>query len=375
MKLTNIQILRALAAVAVVFYHTGIETTAVCKATGLPCVYDSWLGAYGVNLFFMISGFIMVVTSWESFGKSGAVRAFLDKRLKRIVPLYWLVTTLAVVGVFFVPSMLNVPVLEPSYVLASYAFWPVERVNGLVRPIANLGWTLNLEMFFYAVFAVALFLGRLRGLVAAVFVLVSLTLLQTTGLFAKEGSLASVPLNFWADPIILNFVLGIGVGAIYMMGLRTTKVENLLLLLVGIGCAGAVEYNTLVLKAFEESHIVPRLVTALPMLPVLLVGALGPQLDVRNIVQRGGMLLGDASYSLYLIHPFALRPFKSIWAKFVGDALPVWTFSVACVMLALVVGVACYLVAERPFTKFFSRKRKAAPTPPHGELGAPATSR
>jgi exopolysaccharide production protein ExoZ len=78
-------------------------------------------------------------------------------------------------------------------------------------------------------------------------------------------------------------------------------------------------------------------------------------------------LLGDASYSLYLIHPFALRPFRAIWSKFVGDALPVWTFSVACVIIAFAVGLGCYFVAERPFSRFFARKR-VPPKPPMGDF-------
>jgi exopolysaccharide production protein ExoZ len=371
MKLTNIQILRALAAIAVVIYHTGIETTGVCKAVGLPCLYEGWLGAYGVNLFFMISGFIMVVTSWNSFGKSGATWAFLEKRLKRIVPLYWFVTTLAVVGIFFVPSMLNVSVLEPSYVLASYLFWPMERMNGLVRPIANLGWTLNLEMFFYAVFAAALFFGRVRGLLLAVGFLLGLVAMHGAGEFAANGPLASIPLNFWADPIILNFIMGIGVGVLYMKDVRTKGWENLALLAIAAASLWGVQYDSDILLAFPENHVVPRFTTALPMLPILIAGALGPQLDVSKLWGRGALLLGDASYSLYLIHPFALRPFKAIWVKFVGTDLPLWSFSLACVVLALVVGLGCYVLAERPFTNYFSRKRSPTPKPAIADFGSP----
>ena len=135
LKLPNIQILRAVAALAVVFYHAGIETTTICKAVGKTCSYDFWVGAFGVPLFFIISGFIMVTTSWNSFGVKGAPLDFMRRRITRIVPLYWLVTTVAVVGIILSPSMLNVPVLDPLYIAASYLFWPIERVNGLVRPI------------------------------------------------------------------------------------------------------------------------------------------------------------------------------------------------------------------------------------------------
>lgn len=361
MKLTNIQILRAVAALAVVFYHIAVESAGICKAGGTSCEGNYWFGNYGVNLFFMISGFIMVVTSWKTFGQTGAVRAFLDKRLKRIVPLYWLVTTVGLIGVFFIPSMLSVSVLDPLYVIASYLFWPMERPNGLVRPLATLGWTLNLEMFFYVVFAVALFFGRLRGLLGAVTFLVTLTLLHATGLFSKTGSLAFVPLNFWADPIILNFVFGIGVGAIYMKGWRTSKSQNLALVGVAIALLQTVEWVTPWLLQYEESHLIYRLATALPMLPIMLLGGLGPQIDVTRLWSKAAMFLGDASYSLYLVHPFALRPFRALWIKFVGADSPLWIFALASLTISIAVGVACYLIAERPFANYFSRKKSVAP--------------
>jgi exopolysaccharide production protein ExoZ len=357
MKLTNIQILRAFAAIAVVIYHSGVESWRICETYGRKCEFDFWPGSYGIYLFFMISGFIMVVTSWDSFGKLGATKSFLSKRIKRIVPLYWFITTLAVVGIYFVPSMLNAPVLKLDYVLASYLFWPIERVNGLVRPIANLGWTLNLEMFFYAVFAVALFFGRLRGILLAVGFLLAFTVLHMTGLFGTGGKFPSIVLNFWADPIIINFVVGIGVGVLYMKGVRTTPVENFLLLLIGVACAAAVEYNSSLLLTLPENDFFYRFSVSLPMVPVLVVAALGPQADFNKLATKIGLLLGDASYSLYLIHPFALRPFRTIWVKFVGDALPVWVFGIACFAMALLVGLACYYLAERPLTNYFTTKR------------------
>jgi exopolysaccharide production protein ExoZ len=361
MKLTNIQILRALAALAVVFYHITVEAAGICKANATSCEAHYWFGNYGVNLFFMISGFIMVVTSWKSFGQPGAIKTFLDKRLKRIVPLYWLVTTVGVIGVFFVPSMLAVSVLDPLYIAASYLFWPMERPNGLVRPIATLGWTLNLEMFFYVVFATALYFGRLRGLLGAGAVLLALTVLHASGLFSETGNLASVALNFWADPIILNFVMGMAVGAVFMKGWRTTKTQNLAL--IGITCALllAVEFATPMLLQYQENHMLYRIATSLPMLPIMLLGGLGPQLDVTKLWSKTAMFLGDASYSLYLVHPFALRPFRVIWIKVVGADAPLWLFALACAAISLAVGIACYLIAERPFANYFGRRKTTPP--------------
>jgi exopolysaccharide production protein ExoZ len=248
-------------------------------------------------------------------------------------------------------------------------------LNGLVRPIANLGWTLNLEIFFYAVFAVALLFGRVRGLLLAVGFLLALVALHSAGEFAATGPLASIPLNFWGDPIVLNFILGMGVGVLYMKDVRTTALENVAILTIGAASLWGVQYDTDILLAFPEDHIVARFTTALPMLPLLIVGALGPQMNVSNWWGRALLLMGGASYSLYLIHPFALRPFKAVWVKFVGTDLPLWSFSLACVILALSVGLACYFFAERPFTEYLNRKRASAPKPTFVDFGSPIAFR
>ncbi len=358
LKLPNIQILRAVAALAVVFYHDGIESTAICVATGKPCVYDFTLGTFGVPLFFMISGFIMVMTSWNSFAQTGAPTQFMRRRLIRIVPLYWLVTTIAVAGALVVPSMLNVPVDDPIYIAASYLFWPMARVNGLIRPIANLGWTLNLEIMFYAVFTLALFFNRKRGLALAVAFLTGATMLQLTGIFAASGILASTPLNFWADPIILNFILGMLVAALYKREFRVNVTEARLL--IAISAVGLLIINNIhgTLDAIPENHIINRGVLTLAVAFMFIAGALGPQIDVTKPLWRAGLLIGDASYSLYLVHPFFLRPISKFWSKIIGSHLPVWTFSIVAIILAVAVGLVVYMFVERPLTNYFARNSK-----------------
>jgi exopolysaccharide production protein ExoZ len=354
-KLTNIQIMRALAALSVIVYHTGIETRSVCEAIRNTCAPPFWDASYGVELFFMISGFIMIVTSWDQFGSPKSAIDFMHRRIARIVPLYWFVTTLAVVGVFFAPSMLKGQELDASYAVASYLFWPVERGNGLIRPIANLGWTLNLEMFFYVIFAVALLLGRLKGLVLATCTLLAFTVPQMLGVFAKGGAFPSVPLNFWGDPIILNFIFGMLIGVVYQRGCRHDWPTVITFALVSL-IALLLNYNSYFgnLGIFPENHPLMRIVTSLPSGFLFAGAALGPQLDVRNLLIRIGMLMGDASYSLYLIHPFMLRALSKIWPKIEGTALPEWTFIPVCIMAAIASGLALYYVFERPVTQYLT---------------------
>ncbi len=358
MKLPNIQILRAVAALAVVFYHDGIETTNICTNNGTPCVYDFWVGAFGVPLFFIISGFIMVMTSWNSFGQKGAPLDFIKRRIIRIVPLYWLVTSLAVIGVVISPSMLNVPVLDPLYIAASYVFWPVARVNGLIRPIANLGWTLNLEMMFYAVFTAALFFSRTRGLFLAIGFLAGMSVLQMLGLFGKLGIMSSIPLNFWADQIILNFIMGMMIAVVYRRGIRLNSIETGLFIAIAVVGVMLVGNFSGYLNQLPEDHVINRVAAMIPMLCLVIAATIGPQLDASNIIWRAGLFVGDASYSLYLIHPFILRPLGKIWAKTIGIHVPEWSFTIIGIFAALGAGTLLYALVEKQLTHYFARHRK-----------------
>jgi len=358
-KLVNIQILRAVAALTVVLYHVGVEQTHICSDAGRGCSLDVWYGLDGVTLFFMISGFIMVVTSWNSFGRPGAAVDFMRRRIQRIVPLYWIVTTLAVIGISIAPSMLNVPVLDPIYIAASYLFYPVTRLNGLVRPIANLGWTLELEMMFYVIFTGALLFNRKLGMALAMGVIVLLTAGGVAGLYGQ-----SVPLNFWSDPIILDFVLGMAVGAAYKLGASLPRAA-----VWGLGVAFVLIAATVVVQApwinsFPELNFVRRFFLALPAAALFLVGALGPQLNASNLLTRIGLLLGDASYSLYLIHPFILRPFAKIWAKLFVTHVPMWVFPCVAPIAAIASGLALYWLVERPLSNYFAKKQPLKLAPP-----------
>jgi peptidoglycan/LPS O-acetylase OafA/YrhL len=171
----NIQLLRGLAALGVVLYHT-----AFLFPNGTHTEF------YGVAIFFTISGFIMVHVS------RGDTSHFIRKRLLRIVPLYWFATIVWIVWVNF--GFSNPPYVYPQWakwavtdpwqikiwfvqhapnvfnrdmgwsLLRSLAFWP-----STPQPILSVGWTLNIEMFFYVLFGLTLrFSQRWAPLIASV---------------------------------------------------------------------------------------------------------------------------------------------------------------------------------------------------------------
>ena len=352
MKLPNIQILRACAAMMIVVYHCGIETARLSASAGGGRLFDEAPWGAGVPIFFAISGFIMVVTSARAFGSAAAAADFMRRRVIRIVPLYWLVTTLALGVALFAPSLSKAPPGDFLYVLASYLFWPYVRATGDVRPLATPGWTLNLEMLFYVVFAVSLLLRRGLGL--------SLLFASLTMLVAARvaGLLPGVALNFWGDPIVLGFLLGAAVGIAYNRGLRLSGFAALALMIVGF----SVIFLSWVPSGAEDA-LGRRLAEAAPATLILIAFALGPQVEGRSLPLRGALAVGDASYSLYLIQEFLLRLMSLGWHKVLPSLVPLWIFIPVGIAAAVAAALASYRWFEKPVTRWLNGKaaRRASP--------------
>ena len=342
-RLPNIQILRACAALMIVVNHCGIETGRIADSLGRSRLFDEFFWGHGVPLFFAVSGFIMVATGASAFGMPGAALDFARRRAIRIVPLYWAVTTVSLAAALAVPSLMaKVPPGDYGYVAASYLFWPAMRLTGDIRPLATPGWTLNLEMLFYAIFAVALLFPRRKGL-ALIFGTLGLLVAARVG-----GLLPGVALNFWGDPIVLGFLFGVAAGLAYNKGVRLSGPGAVLLLIAGIVALWAPGQ-----LAGPEDAMTARLAAAVPSTIVLLAVALGPQVDGRWRLWAPALLIGDASYSLYLVHEFLLRLLYLVWLKtsLIPAAL-LWLFVPAGIAIAVSAALVAYWCFERPVTRW-----------------------
>lgn len=343
----NIQALRALAAVLVVVGHAFHETEAISAAVGRPAPDMSFVyWGFGVDIFFVISGFIMVYTSADLFGRPGAWRTFLMRRVTRIVPLYWLLTTVLLIGGAIAPRLLNVPIGDWQHILASYLFIPSLRAPGEIRPVMALGWTLNMEMFFYLLFAGALLLPYRRGLAALAAVISG---------FALAGFIfrpQQVQLAFWTQSIILEFLMGCLLAAAYLKGARLTPMAALAVAALGI--LGMFRFGVP-----EGQDILPdALRWGIPALLIVAAAALAQSSRACPMLWLAA--LGNASYSLYLIHPFVLRPLRNIWTQAVGGALPLTAYVVFVTALATLVSIGVYRWLERPLLRWAQGTTKSA---------------
>ena len=352
-KLLNIQALRAIAALFVVVLHCGLEMTRLAASFGREPFYDYGRWNAGISLFFTISGFIMVVTCHDAFGRPGEALRFMRRRLARIAPIYWLLTLLVAIIALAAPRIMPLSIDDPLSIPYSILFWPFARASGEIRPLVTPGWTLNLEAYFYCVFACGLLFRRAIGLSLIIAVIAGLSALN------MNGALSGVPLTFWGDPIVFGFLFGMGVGLAYQRGWRLPPPAAFLLIGIGflISFTGGV-------REPPEDAFLARLSNSLPATLILIGAALGPQVDRASLgwpfAWRPLVIIGDASYSLYLVHEFLLRPLRLIWEKAIGDTLPLGLFVATGLMLSIAAGILSYRWLELPMGRWLQRRDRAA---------------
>lgn len=361
--LWTVQVMRGAAALMVVVGHSQTAAGGIVTAAGHAFARSTivpW-GA-GVDLFFVLSGFIIVHASARLFGRADARPDFVRRRLVRIVPLYWLVTTLflALLAAATWKGGDRFPGI--AAILASYAFLPADTYgDGRLFPVFDLGWTLNYEMLFYAAFALVVPLPRDRALA-----MVGLLLIAAVAL----GSIVPGPSAawFWTRPIILDFGLGVGVGALVARGVELAPPRRIALAIAGMAVLLADPLHVFDSRVgMTVANDWPRAVAAgLPIAAVLAAAVLGPEPRMPRAMLPFAVI-GDASYSLYLFHPVVL-----IVTEKLAQKLPIvrsaagWQLVVPMVVAALVLAMAVHRWIERPTTAALARRSgKVRSTLPH----------
>ncbi|MBV9508826.1 MAG: acyltransferase [Caulobacteraceae bacterium] len=357
--LSNMQVLRFVAAAMVLVSHLdrearhdglGASVAPVMDAIGMP-----W--SCGVDLFFCISGFLMLYLTWEHFARPGYAGEFLKRRVIRIVPLYWIFTLAFTAVSLMAPSVLFHSDVTPIRLLASLGFIPIARTDGSIYPVLVAGWTLNYEAFFYTLFTVALFLPRRVALAALSLFFLALSLVH----------LLAPPDNptffFWSNPIILEFLFGMGAAVLYLKGVRLPAAVRFVL-----GAAGFLALILVNKAGLADTEVslspLPRSIWAgLPAVLILVAALYGPQLQPKSLLVRAVILGGDASYALYLCHMFATRSVTLLWRNL--HLQSGWGFVAAGFVAALALAVLVYLTIEKPLLGIlrsrFEPKRSTLP--------------
>lgn len=348
-RLAHLQMLRGVAASLVVVDHS-LDALATRGAVG-PDVQQVayFLGWAGVATFLVISGLIMIRTAGDRFGQPGAALDFAWRRIIRIVPLYWAAT-----GIYIILKSVLGSRYPLEDVMRSLLFWPYAHPGDLVmRPIVGQGWTLNLEIFFYAIFAVCLTLPRRWGLPLILAALPGLVLagLAVRPLVPYVDPLT--PVAFWTDPIILFFAFGVALGLIEQAAPASVKTRRPL--------AMALSALGLIVAAFIELdlkfplQIVWQLSLGLGCVIAVAATTLTDR-DAASMSQHILIRTGDASFSTYLFHPIVITALTLLPLA----ALPPWLYISGFIAGALVggnvLGHLVYRFVERPMTEGLRRR-------------------
>jgi exopolysaccharide production protein ExoZ len=331
----SIQFLRALAAIGVVASHFQFDLS---RAIGAEAPHpELYLGNAGVDLFFVISGFVMVYASERLFAQFNGALTFFVHRVIRIVPLYWLATGTYLLIATFLPAYAREITADAT--LKSLFFIPYLRADGVVQPIVGQGWTLNYEMLFYSIFAFSACFPRGAAVAVATSILIGSVV---AGLLFSP--LPVVP-AFWCDPIILEFVLGMLLALAYRRGLRLPPLACNCLMVAG--AASLVILTKYVPNGFAWRPITWGLPAAL-----VVAGATLREFSPAGPLWRALAVVGDASYALYLFHSFPVRAVTQFvrWSQ-IELAGVYWLLLALAVAGAITMACILHFVIERPVTR------------------------
>ncbi|WP_085717248.1 acyltransferase [Pseudomonas sp. B28(2017)] len=336
--LNSIQTLRALAAWMVVFHHY-MQLVHNFQLTDPVSVAMQWYGAIGVDLFFVISGFVIYLSAT---GKNISPGAFIRHRLARVAPAYWIFSVITAVTLMVLPGLVPLTVFEPTFLLKSLMFIPAQNPSGIgLYPLMTVGWTLNYEMAFYVVFLASLLSPekfRVPTIILGIFLLYK-------ALPHLDGSLA-----FYHNPIVFEFAFGIVIAYAYQKKLvqRIPLIPALIMAAVSLGMI--IHYGPATHSPWKSG---------LPCAAILVAAISQERFFSRvEIVNK----LGDWSYSTYLCHVLVISYMIKIQQML--NLGPVTTLAIIIGLVTVISGLS-YNLIEKPISRWvkaYDKRPSVVPT-------------
>ena len=319
----NIQGLRAFAAINVVLFHIIGTASGYGFKPHILSFFEGW-GANGVDIFFVVSGFVMYYTQTLS---RKSVAGFYVSRLIRIIPLYWLLTSLLILIGILLPSAFNRLTLDPYSIFSSYLFLSQALSGG--HPLLYLGWTLEYEILFYLFFGLSIILHKDWQRLLSIF------------------AMLTVAIAIGSSLIVYEFFWGMLLAYIFINKPRASESQGLLILLTGALLLSASIADEL--QSLELNRIY---VWGIPSIFIVAGSVYARQISSRTVLS-----LGDASYSIYLVQAFTIPFFYKV-AKLgdlnmSGDLLALF-----CLMLSVIAGCVIHSYVEKPLTNILRGSSK-----------------
>lgn len=365
-RLLSVQALRTVAATMVVLLHAEelIRIYGAEHGNSLATLKRFPLGT-GVDLFFVISGFVIVYASKSLYATAGARLEFLRRRLIRIVPLYWTALTIRLFALAVGASLGTKFFPDTAAILTSYLFIPYDSLglgNERPFPIIDLGWSLNYEVFFYVIFACFISLKRDYAVLATAACLTTAILLAT--LFPPEN----VALLFWSHPIALEFAFGMLIALSLFHGLTLPNWTRIAMIVIAL-CLWMIPLSWLSNEA-PGLYSWPRMaIWGGGAIMIVAAAVLGPT-SFKSRWSQVIANLGDSSYALYLMHPFAFSLVKAALSIVVVPPILYWPLVIATVVFSIACAALFHYLAEVPIVNFLRKQTSRRPVfAPVGKVG------
>lgn len=286
-KYQSLQILRGLAAWMVVYHHF-MQLFFDLKWGHLVGVFFSRYGGFGVDIFFVLSGFVM----FSAISK-GSINAssFAIGRLFRIMPAYWFYTLVALVCVSLFPAGFHFTAYNLSSLMWSLLLVPTANPSGLgVFPLLTVGWTLSFEMLFYMTIPICLLVSRRRASLLCFLLIFLLPLIY------PKGSAISRVLS---SSLLYEFLIGFAIAYLASRPGVTAWSQRF-----SLPAGGAMLTAGLACMAVNSWGMPYKFLAAGLLVAAAVV--LEPLINHESRLVKALVRLGDESYSTYLIHVIVL---------------------------------------------------------------------
>jgi exopolysaccharide production protein ExoZ len=340
--INSIQFLRGFAALAVVIHHTG----GYVKRYFVPTLLfdDNFsIGFAGVDLFFVISGFIIHFTSKKYLDNPSKIKDYLKKRFIRVYPIYWIITTTLFLSSWLIVKILHKNIFSIGYpetvitYLKTYTLFPLHFA---INPVT---WTLSYELFFYLCFAILIISKRL-WIVPAIIIAISFY-----NIFIDISEIPDINFNYY------NFVFS-GYNFEFMFGfliyqfyekIKLSNIISVILLIVSISIIVFFGYSVGDYDSYQRV-----LTFGLPS-GLILIGLLNLEKNNAISFPKFTIILGDASYALYLIHfpmMLLLNKLPQILGYNFSANQEVW-YSYFIIIAIIITSVSVHKWVEKPVAK------------------------
>lgn len=344
-KLQNIQALRGVAVLLVVAYHLSLIEQ---KYGGSKTIISDQFGfgIFGVDLFFVISGFIMATITRGKFGIKKYAVKFIFNRATRIYPTYWFYTILALIIYLINPMWVNSSQGNQVDIFTSFFLLPSSTL-----PLVLVGWTLIHEIYFYLIFFLILLLSPEKKM-PAVILLWGIGILLFAIFFKPHNPFTKVAFH----PLTLEFIGGCFLSILFHKKKWEMNLQIVIIFTFSILLASLYGFNV------YQNYTGQSELTGFWRIIILGLPGLITVYCLINVEQHGYVAnsvlikIGDASYSIYLSHIFTLSAIGRMWSIFSNDDVYDNIIVIPILfIIVVIVGIMSYNLIEKPLLKLSRR--------------------